>query len=133
MQELSKLCVSANQVLGWCDHKVGRVLWAVIAGTDLELCQTLENIALKGGIMSNFLPLPFDERSVPGQRLVQVWERIREAHPNSEIARTFVWKFWRPDEDSADAHMIYGARGEAPISYTDALARAYAAAEVQLH
>lgn len=133
MQTLPRLCVSATQVIGWCDHKVADVVWAVAKGSDALLYETLVEATLEGGLLHNFLPLPFSERSSYGRRLMEVWKQVQETYPDSEIARTFVWKFWQPQQDADNAHLLHETLGVAWMLPVDAKARAFARAGVQFH
>lgn len=127
------LCVSAKQMMGWCDYKVARVVWGVAAGNDASLHGELVRATLEGGLFKNFIPLPFTEQSSYGRRLTHAWERVKGAYPESEIVQTFVWRFWRPLQDSTHAHLMHNAIGEAWMLPVDAKARAFAAAGIEFH
>lgn len=127
------LCVSQTLMMGWCDEKVADVVWAVAQEKDLSLYEVLVQATIEGGLFRNFLPLPFTKHSSYGQRLVSAWDVVKKTYPDSETAQTFVWKFWQPLPDSANAHLLHDVLGEAWMLPVDARTRAFKAAGVQFH
>ncbi len=68
---MPQLCVSSTQALGWCDYKVAEVVRAVAEEPDEVLHEVLVEATLGGGLLKNFLPLPFAAHSSYGRRLTE--------------------------------------------------------------
>lgn len=130
----SELLVTTSQQRGWCLEKVALVVRAVRTMSDEELEKALEEIVLKGAILSNFIPLPFTSYSENGKRLMAAWRRVQDKFPHSALIRDFVWKFWHPRQDHRDAVLdreILAGNGvdRGTPSAREAIGAAYQAAE----
>ena len=98
MTKVPEVRVRELQVRGWSHPAAQRLRHALDMKSDGDglLQREVEEVLLRGGWMSSFLPFPFTAESPEGVRLSQVLRRVKDRYPHRAIVQEFRWKFWNP-------------------------------------